>query len=342
MTFDDKTMTVSRWIVVRGSVQQGGTLSIEGSSLSAGAVTAGQGLDGGGSGSGYGNGIFLQGTQTITLGTGQTSDQTTTISGVIADQTGSGGSGTKAAAGSLIISGPGTVALDAINAFTGGITIQSGTLILGSEEAAGSGDPLSLNFSVAKTPSNTIVGFAPGDTIDITNLNNSDVTSVGFNDSTGQLTIGYTGPFTPPPLRFSGSFRDESFSHASDGGDGTDITLTVTCFVAGTRIRTERGDIAVELLRVGDRVRTVVHGQYQAIVWTGHRRIDCTRHPKAEKVHPVRISAHSFGAGLPRRDLRVSPDHAIYVDGSLIPVKYLMNGKTVVQIPGCRGDLLSH
>jgi hypothetical protein len=48
-------------------------------------------------------------------------------------------------------------------------------------------------------------------------------------------------------------------------------------------------------------------------------------------VKPVRIAAGAFRAGLPRRDLWLSPDHALLVDGVLIPVRYLLNGATVLQ-----------
>jgi hypothetical protein len=49
-----------------------------------------------------------------------------------------------------------------------------------------------------------------------------------------------------------------------------------------------------------------------------------------EKVRPVRILAGAFGPGLPERDLRVSPDHALYINGHLIEAKTLVNGVTVI------------
>ncbi len=45
----------------------------------------------------------------------------------------------------------------------------------------------------------------------------------------------------------------------------------------------------------------------------------------------VRVHAGAFGAGLPRRDLWLSPDHAVFFDGVLIPVRHLINGRTIVQ-----------
>ncbi len=112
-------------------VQQGGSLTIEGGSLSGGSVTggAGTGVTGfgslkGGNGSAYGSGIFIQGNQSITFA--PPADQTLTIDDVIADQSGSGGTDANAGAGALTVDGAGTVVLDATNTFTGGITLESG------------------------------------------------------------------------------------------------------------------------------------------------------------------------------------------------------------------------
>jgi len=111
----------------------------------------------------------------------------------------------------------------------------------------------------------------------------------------------------------------------------TEIALDVACFRTGTRITTPRGPLPVEALGVGDRVVTV-SGAVVPIVWAGLRRVDCRSHRRPETVWPVRVRAGAFGPGVPGRDLFLSPDHAVYVDGELIPVKYLTNGVTIEQI----------
>ena len=45
----------------------------------------------------------------------------------------------------------------------------------------------------------------------------------------------------------------------------------------------------------------------------------------------MRIRRHAFAHNVPHSDLLVSLDHAIFVDGVLIPAKYLMNGVTIRQ-----------
>jgi collagen type I/II/III/V/XI/XXIV/XXVII alpha len=104
------------------------------------------------------------------------------------------------------------------------------------------------------------------------------------------------------------------------------------CFAEGTRIATDAGPVPVEALREGDRVLTAL-GAVRTVKWIGHRRVECARHPKPESVWPVRIAAGAFGRRRPGRALWLSPDHAVFVDGVLIPVRYLINGATVAQVP---------
>jgi hypothetical protein len=94
---------------------------------------------------------------------------------------------------------------------------------------------------------------------------------------------------------------------------------------------TNDGQVAVEDIKVGDKVLTVRDGAEAEVVWVGQRTIDLTRHAMPEKVRPVRILAGAFGEGLPERDLRLSPDHALFIDGHLIEAKTLVNGVTVIE-----------
>ena len=68
------------------------------------------------------------------------------------------------------------------------------------------------------------------------------------------------------------------------------------------------------------------------MIWVGHRKVDCAHHPEPRKVWPVVVSAHAFGRGMPATDLVLSPEHAVYVDQVLIPIRLLVNGRTVRQV----------
>jgi hypothetical protein len=114
------------------------------------------------------------------------------------------------------------------------------------------------------------------------------------------------------------------------------LVLTETgnpCFVTGTQIRTALGEMPVEDIAVGDQVYSALHDGLATVIWAGRRQVDCARHPRPAQVWPVRVKAGAFGPGEPHRDLYLSPDHAIYVNEVLIPVKYLINDSTVAQVP---------
>lgn len=84
------------------------------------------------------------------------------------------------------------------------------------------------------------------------------------------------------------------------------------CFAAGTWIATPCGERAVEDLRTGDQVITLDAGA-QPILWIGRRRtvFGHRRHPH----QPILIRAGAMGSGLPRADLRLSPQHRVLVQG---------------------------
>ena len=104
---------------------------------------------------------------------------------------------------------------------------------------------------------------------------------------------------------------------------------TISCFVSGTRIATPAGFALVENLAEGDLV-TTISGDAKPVIWAGQRTLRVSLHRNPELVRPVTIRAGAFGDGLPVRDLTVSADHNVFVDGVLIPAKCLVNDLNVV------------
>jgi hypothetical protein len=114
-------------------------------------------------------------------------------------------------------------------------------------------------------------------------------------------------------------------------GGESQQAISIACFAAGTRIGTPSGMIPVERLAEGDMVQTE-SGTPRPVRWIGRRSLDCRRHPRPDAVLPVRIAPHAFGQGRPNRALRLSPDHAVFVEDALIPIKLLINGTTIRQV----------
>ncbi|MCP9480819.1 Hint domain-containing protein [Shimia sp. CNT1-13L.2] len=82
----------------------------------------------------------------------------------------------------------------------------------------------------------------------------------------------------------------------------------VICFTPGTAILTPSGEIAVEELKVGDRVVTRDNG-LQTIRWIGRKPLTGRDLLSRPKLRPIMIRKGSLGPNLPDRDMMVSPNH---------------------------------
>jgi len=185
----------------------------------------------------------------------------------------------------------------------------SGILTLGTDVATG--DAVLSGFAA------TINGFQTGDRLAI-----EDETIGSYNVTGSVLNL-----FNPD----GGSIGALTFSSPAGAVAASD-DLTTACLTPGTGIATTRGLVPVECIQPGDRVCTVLGSDTAEVIWVGHRKVDCARHPDPRKVWPVQVSAHAFGRGMPATDLMLSPDHAVYVDRVLIPIRLLVNGRNVRQV----------
>ncbi len=127
----------------------------------------------------------------------------------------------------------------------------------------------------------------------------------------------------------SGAFH---ISPASNFNLDQIITLDSTdapCFLEGTCILTDRGEKSVELLQAGDRVATreglMVVKSVTRTTYRGHGQVS------GAKVRPIRISAGALGEQVPVRDLYVSPNHSMFLNGYLVPAQLLLNGSSITQ-----------
>ncbi|WP_170558562.1 Hint domain-containing protein [Ruegeria atlantica] len=117
---------------------------------------------------------------------------------------------------------------------------------------------------------------------------------------------------------------------------------TVPCFVKGTLIETEKGPRPVEELSVGDRVR-VSSGELLPVKWIGKKTMSAEALQRNPRLRPVCIQKGAIGDGLPDRDLYVSPQHRIVLEGWRAELLFgeprvfsaavhLVNDKTIRQV----------
>jgi hypothetical protein len=179
---------------------------------------------------------------------------------------------------------------------------------------------------------------------------NGSVLSFGdpviFQDSYNTITLLYDGPVFENGKDIGFAAVDPSTGSIYMFTDGnvpanTNLVIetgdpTTICFVQGTAIATPSGLRSVEDLESGDMVCTA-DGGVKAVKWVGRQSV-VPGPAVPSHVLPVRISAGALGDNLPVRDLLVSQDHALMLDGALVHARALVNGTTIVMETAAFGD----
>jgi autotransporter-associated beta strand protein len=262
------------------------------------------------------------------------SGQSVTISAAIVDGA-QAGEVEKTDSGTLVLSGP--------NTYSGGTTIEGGTLELANSSAAGSGpitfgSDVTLAIDGTTMPSNTLDSFTAGDMIDLKSVGNVSGSHVDMNYLTNVLTI--TEDSATYQLQFDkgDNFAGDFFHLTKDNngiGSGTLITENqVACYCRGTGIATAHGEVPVERLAIGDLVMTA-SGALRPIKWIGTRSYGGRFIMGRKDILPICFKAGSLDDNVPTRDLWISPHHAMYFEnergGVLVEAKDLINGVSIVQ-----------
>ncbi len=218
----------------------------------------------------------------------------------------------------MLSAGPGTLALFGDATGSGTLAIGAGARLFLADavssgltvDFAGAGATLDLGTPAAFA--GRLAGLAAGDVIDL------------------DFATGLAG------LPIAAQLGGRRLITTTDGTGGT--LLTIPCYASGTHLATPAGEAPVEALRPGDTVLAWRDGAWRAerIRWVGRITLDLLRHRAPACASPVCIAAHAFAAGLPRRDLLLSPEHAVFIDGALIQAQALLNGATVTQLRPAR------
>ena len=94
-----------------------------------------------------------------------------------------------------------------------------------------------------------------------------------------------------------------------------DIETVIPCFTPGTQLMTPNGLARIEDLVEGDMVLTRDNG-LQPIRWVGTRTLTIADLVIHTRFRPVRLPAGCLGANAPNRDMLVSPQHRMLLEGS--------------------------
>ena len=169
-------------------------------------------------------------------------------------------------------------------------------------------------------------------------------TELGYFEGSDPGTTGFTyvGTFTQGAVIGVVVATVDGFFVYTDGiltdTDGTSDGFNVTtysgttdyvlCFCSGTEIATPAGVQKIEDLRIGD-VVDVIGKAPQEIRWIGRqlRMID-----RSKVNTPIKVNAGALDEGVPSKDLFVSPDHAILIDGLLVTARSLVNNESITWV----------
>ncbi len=220
-------------------------------------------------------------------------------------------------------------------------TVTSGaTQTIGYSGGAASGTVVSSggSESVANNSNDQMLTLLNGAMLDVVNLPDY---STGFASVDGNdvLTINENGRVYTEQL--AGNYAGFHFTAVTDtpgfmnqNGVGTLVTA-VACYCRDTLILADRGEVPVQDLVIGDRLVTI-SGAVRPIRWIGRRSYAGRFLVGRRHLLPILFRAGALGGGLPRRDLRVSPMHAMFLSGVLVPARDLIDDHRIVQDAQCR------
>jgi hypothetical protein len=226
------------------------------------------------------------------------------------------------------------------------------TFTLSSVDSGGGGSFGYYPSTTANSGIVTAVGFSSSSNVTLTLAINK---TANFSKFTGSFTVTVAAPFlgswqvqhqTPIIGTLTSAKPTIVVTALQSGGSeikfiksGTSfsniihidsITATINCFLTGTRIAAPGAERAVEDLQPGDRILTA-DGTETTVKWVGEQPVQ-PRFQHPAKINPICISAGALAEGVPSRDLFVTPEHAIAVDGMLINAGALVNGTSIYRV----------
>ncbi|MBS0980679.1 Hint domain-containing protein [Acetobacter thailandicus] len=240
--------------------------------------------------------------------------------------------------GTTTISG-GTVGLSSGATMVGTANIgQDGTL-----ELAGNNGTGTITFSGSEEHPSYVV--LSDDVVD----GKSTVSQTFSGWGTGYDHIIFKGPFTSTKATLTSNntislqVGDTTFTLNIPGIGSTGYTLLELdngyidleiCFLAGTLIQMASGYVKVEEIKAGDKIMVrQADGNFaeETVKWVGrkHHNVRIAQKYPDLAGYPVCIKKDALAEGVPFKDLLVTPEHSLFIDGNFIPVRMLVNGVNI-------------
>ena len=213
--------------------------------------------------------------------------------------------------------------------FSGGVLTESGTTFVDTGLYVASGGLLDLTNAIGTQTSPVLANS--GGRIEFGGVAATGAVSSSSTTSTTTLTVS-AGPLAHESIVLSGTGLTFTSSTIGIGSAARDV-FTITCFASGTKILTGTGEVAVNALHAGDTVAVQRNGEtvQEPVIWVGKSRINLGKHAQPELAAPIRVKAGALAENVPTRDLVLSPEHCLIIDGLCVPVKLLVNGGSIAR-----------
>ncbi|AHJ68518.1 Hint domain-containing protein [Granulibacter bethesdensis] len=160
----------------------------------------------------------------------------------------------------------------------------------------------------------------------VTVMSGATVTSPYLgNASAGAFTMTVSaGATVTEPTTVAGGGRLVTYA----GIDGS-----APCFLPDSMITLARGDVPVQDIEVGDEIVTYHDGtvSVRKVTWVGKSQMRVQPSvPDDLAGYPVRVLKDAIAPDVPCKDMLITGEHCLFLDGAFVPVRMLVNGRSIL------------
>ena len=158
-----------------------------------------------------------------------------------------------------------------------------------------------------------------------TNNNPPPNQSIWLTNGLTRVTVGTTGQFINPTI-------NTNHNYSIDYVPGLNTDNPQPCYLCGTMIETRDGLKAIEEIRAGDMVYAYEGSArvLKPVTWvgSGHHSVRRNR-PDDVAGYAIHIVKDALADNIPYKDMRITPEHCLYIDEKFIPARMLVNHHSI-------------